>query len=183
MKPLNTGYASKCCDLLLPLFGKTFVNKRLPSTTALKYAIIQKIFRINSHVPWPTHPSSFIKGTENISPSDSCPGYSPFCYIDGRNGIEISTNVWIGPGVKIISMNHDTSDYFKYLKEEPIKIEKNCWIAANAILLPGVTLAEHTIVAAGSVVVKPSNLNNVVLAGIPAKPVKRLSEYISGGER
>lgn len=177
MKLTGNGYASTCCKLILPIFGKGFTSDRLPNTTLLKYAIMQKLLRINCHVPWPIHPSSFVKGTEKILAGDNCPGYAPFCYIDGRNGIEIGSNVWIGPGVKLISMNHDTSDYETYIKEGPIKIGNNCWLAANSIILPGVSLAEHTIVAAGSVVNKSFHEMNTIIAGVPAKTVKKLPDY------
>lgn len=46
------------------------------------------------------------------------------CYLDGRNGIEIGENTWIGPKVSIISMNHDINNYQNYIKDKPIKIEK-----------------------------------------------------------
>jgi acetyltransferase-like isoleucine patch superfamily enzyme len=99
------------------------------------------------------------------------------CYLDGRNGIQIGENVWIGPKVSIISMNHDINDYSQYNEENPIIIGDNCWIATNAIILSGVELGEHVVVAAGSVVTKSFKMGNVLVGGIPARIIKRLNEY------
>ncbi|MDZ7795658.1 MAG: acyltransferase [Candidatus Marinimicrobia bacterium] len=76
------------------------------------------------------------------------------CYLDGRNGIIIEENVWIGPRVSIISMNHDENDFTKYAKSSPIIIKKNSWLATNCVITSGVELGEHTIVASSAVVTK-----------------------------
>lgn len=143
----------------------------------LHYIIFQKIFRINSNVPWPVHFTSVVKNPERIKKGIYNPGLSPRCYIDGRNGILIGDNTWIGPGVSIISMNHNLNNYKKYNKEKPIAIGNNCWLATNCIILPGITLGNHVIVAAGSVVTKSFIEDNILLAGIPAKIVKNLNNY------
>jgi acetyltransferase-like isoleucine patch superfamily enzyme len=54
-----------------------------------------------------------------------------------------------------------------------IHIHKNAWIGANATILPGVTIGENSIVAAGAVVNKDVP-DNVVVAGIPAKVIKSI---------
>jgi acetyltransferase-like isoleucine patch superfamily enzyme len=53
-------------------------------------------------------------------------------------------------------------------------IGKKCWIGMNAIILPGVQLGDNTIVGAGSVVTKPFPDGNILIAGNPAKIIKRL---------
>ena len=143
----------------------------------LTYFFIQKILRINSHVPWPVHPTSSIMCPENIVRGTRTPGLSKSCHIDGRNGIQIGENVWIGPRVSIISMNHDVNFYEKYLKGPPIVIGSNSWLATNAIILPGVKLGPHTIVAAGTVVTKSFPEGNQILGGVPAVVVKKLGDY------
>jgi acetyltransferase-like isoleucine patch superfamily enzyme len=52
-----------------------------------------------------------------------------------------------------------------------IHIKRNAWIGAGATILPGVTVGENAVVAAGAVVSK-NVANNTVVAGIPAKEVK-----------
>ena len=160
--------------------GAGFNTLELPVVLLIKAFFVQKIIGINRSIPWPVHWTSRIKSPELISPGSRFPGLSPGCYIDARNGIEIEENVWIGPGVKIISMNHDLHDYYKYTKAPPIILRKNCWIGAGAILLSGVELGEHTIVAAGAVVTKSFVEGNYVIGGNPAKPIKTIDCYSSG---
>ena len=139
---------------------------------------MQKIIGINRKVPWPVHHTSFIKGFENIiSKSTKNIGGAPGCYIDGRNGIEIDENVWVGPGVKIISQNHSLIKYTNYIKTKPIKIGKNSLLLANCIILSEVELAEHTVVAAGAVVTKSFLEKNLLIGGNPAKIIKIIDDY------
>ena len=137
----------------------------------------QKVFRKNAHVPWPVHPSSVIKSPDLIQRGSRAPGLGVNCYFDGRNGIHFGANVWIGPYVRIISMNHDVNDYRAYLSEVPIRIDKNSWIGAGATVLPSVHLGPHTVVGAGAVVLNSFPEGDQVLAGNPARIVKRLDPY------
>ena len=56
---------------------------------------------------------------------------------------------------------------------QPIVIKRNAWIGAAATILPGITIGENAIVAAGSVVTKDVPSNTIV-AGVPAKHVKNI---------
>lgn len=140
--------------------------------------LVQKVLGINRHVPWPVHWTSTVNPVDRITPGTRTPGLSKGCHIDGRNGINIGKNVWIGPHVKIISMNHDLNDYYKYTTASPINIGDNCWLGANTIILAEVEIGSHTVVAAGSVVTKSFPQKNQVLAGNPAKVIKQLPSYI-----
>lgn len=142
-----------------------------------RYWFIQKIMRINPHVPWPVHPTSRVIAPEKILRGTRTPGLATNCHIDGRNGIIIEENVWIGPRVSLISMNHELIDFNKFTKAKPIIIRKNCWIATNAIILAGVEIGEHTVIAAGAVVTKSFLEGNQILAGNPAKIIKKLEHY------
>lgn len=61
--------------------------------------------------------------------------------------------------------------------DEPkdVNFGKYCWIGMNAIILPGVTLGNCTIVGAGSVVTKSFIQGNCVIAGNPAKLIRNLN--------
>jgi acetyltransferase-like isoleucine patch superfamily enzyme len=142
-----------------------------------KFALRQKFFGENKKVPWPVHPTSQVKAHENIARGSKAPGSGMNCYLDGRNGIIIGDNVWIGPRVSIVSMNHEVTNYKKYIKEKPIKIGKNSWLATNCIILPGVEIGEHTVVAAGAIVTKSFPDGNQILAGNPAKILKKIPPY------
>lgn len=139
---------------------------------------MQKIIGINRQVPWPVHYTSFIKGFDKIKKkSAKNPGGAPGCYIDGRCGIIIEENVWVGPNVSIISQNHSLTKYTDYIDGKPIIIGKNSLLTTGCIILPEVELGEHTIVAAGTVVTKSFPGKNQVLAGNPAKVIKIVDDY------
>ncbi|MDP4269349.1 MAG: sugar O-acetyltransferase [Bacteroidota bacterium] len=89
-------------------------------------------------------------------------------------GITIEDEVLIGPKVSIITEGHpiDTKDR-KSLIVKPILIKRNAWIGAGATILPGVSIGENSVVAAGAVISKDVP-NNCVVAGVPAKVVKRI---------
>ena len=55
----------------------------------------------------------------------------------------------------------------------PVVIRKNAWIGANATILPGVTVGENAIVAAGAVVSKDMPANTIV-GGVPAKIIRHI---------
>lgn len=89
-------------------------------------------------------------------------------------GIYIEDNVLIGPRVNLITVNHPIdSKQRRGIIINPIYIEKNAWIGANSTILPGVTIGENAVVAAGSVVNKNVKANTVV-GGIPAKILKEI---------
>ncbi|MFD1140869.1 DapH/DapD/GlmU-related protein [Larkinella insperata] len=87
-------------------------------------------------------------------------------------GITIEDDVQIGPRVNITSENHplDPADR-QTLIPRPVVIKRNAWIGAGATILPGVTVGENAVVAAGAVVSRDVPPNTVV-AGIPAKVIK-----------
>lgn len=89
-------------------------------------------------------------------------------------GITIEDDVQIGPRVNLTSENHplDPTDR-QTLIPRPVVIKCNAWIGAGATILPGVTVGENSIVAAGAVVSRDVPPNTVA-AGIPAKVVKTL---------
>jgi acetyltransferase-like isoleucine patch superfamily enzyme len=162
----------------LKLFGgENFSTKLFNPFVLLKFFFWQKILRINSKIPWPVHFTSRIKEPSKIIRGTRNPGMAIGCYIDGRNGIVFGQYVWIGPRVSLISKNHNKNDYTKYISQKSIIIGNDCWIGANAIILPEVNLGNHVIVAAGAVVTKSFIQNNIVIGGNPAKIISQTDEY------
>ena len=137
----------------------------------------QKILRINGSIPWPVHFTSKILFTKNISLGNrSAPGMSPNCYIQARNGITIGSNLRLGPGVGLISSNHDENDYDRHVPTEPIIIGDNVWIGMNAVVLPGVIIGNNVMIGASSVVA--SNIpSDSIAVGNPCRVIKKKSEY------
>jgi|CZCB01.1.fsa_nt_gi maltose O-acetyltransferase len=90
----------------------------------------------------------------------------------------IGDRVAIAPRVTIVlSSDANWSNLTKIIK--PIKstviLENDCWIGAGAIILPGVTIGEMSIVGAGAVVTKNVSPYTVV-AGVPAKEIKKIEK-------
>ena len=139
--------------------------------------LVQKILGFNRKVAWPVHWTSKITRPDRIKRGSRFPGLSMGCHLDGRNGIEFGKNVWVGPRVTIVSMNHDKLDYYNYIEQQPVIIGKNSWLATNCIILPGVKLGEHTIVAAGSVVTKSFPESDQIIAGNPARIIRKIEKY------
>jgi acetyltransferase-like isoleucine patch superfamily enzyme len=140
------------------------------------YVIHQKILNINRcrHIPWPVHFTSEVSG--NIKAGKmTAPGGSSGCYIQGVNGISFGDNTWIGPGVKIISANHDFKNKKILTKGKPIIIGNNVWIGANAVILPEVTIGDNAIIGAGSIVTHDVE-KNCIVAGNPAKLIRKIDE-------
>ncbi|WP_333558948.1 DapH/DapD/GlmU-related protein [Enterococcus lactis] len=54
---------------------------------------------------------------------------------------------------------------------------EQCWIGMNSVLLPGIILGPKTIVGAGSIVTKSFKEGNCVIAGNPAKVIRKLSSH------
>jgi acetyltransferase-like isoleucine patch superfamily enzyme len=98
------------------------------------------------------------------------------CVFLDLGGITIEDNVLIAPKVSLLSEGHPTSIEDRHsLIPQPIHIKKNAWIGANATILPGVTIGENAIVAAGAVVSKDVPDNSIV-GGVPAKFIKSISK-------
>lgn len=105
-------------------------------------------------------------------------GMSANCYIGVRGEVRIKSNTIIGPNVSFHAENHIYSDLNKFIRNQPnsrlgIEVGVDCWIGSGSIILDGVKLGNRVVVAAGSVVTK-SFEDNVVLAGVPARIIKRV---------
>mgnify|MGYP003295211997 CR=1 FL=1 len=90
--------------------------------------------------------------------------------------IYIGDNTLIGPNVTIATALHPLDAEKRrlgYQSNKPVVIGKNCWICSGALILPGVTIGDNTVIGAGAVVTKdiPSN---VLAVGNPAKVIKNL---------
>jgi hypothetical protein len=134
----------------------------------------QRILRINGHVPWPVHFTSRVVHPERIRRGQgSTPGDMPGCYIQAINGIEIGDGCEFGPGVGLISANHDPDDLQCHQPAPPIRLGDYCWLGMNAIILPGVELGPHTVVGAGAVVTQSHPEGYCTLVGNPARPLPR----------
>lgn len=92
--------------------------------------------------------------------------------------VTIGNHVNLAQGITVSALNHNFADPTRRIDEQGVStrqvtIEDDVWIGANAVILPGVTIGRHSVVAAGSVVttdVPPGTL----VAGVPAKIKKNI---------
>ena len=92
--------------------------------------------------------------------------------------VTIGHHVNLAQGITVTALNHNFSDAGKRIDEQgittdPVVIEDDIWIGANAVILPGVKIGNHSVVAAGAVVTKDVPPHSLV-AGVPAKVIKQL---------
>lgn len=98
------------------------------------------------------------------------------CRFQDQGGIVIGDGALIGHNVVLATINHalapseNRRNYYA-----PVKIGNNVWIGSNATVLPGVTIGEWSVVAAGAVVSKDVPPYTVV-GGVPAKALKKIDK-------
>ena len=92
--------------------------------------------------------------------------------------IEIGNNVTIAPRVHILCHDASTKYYLDYTKIGRVTIGDNVFIGAETVVMPGVTIGSNVIIGANSTVIHDVPENSVV-AGVPAKVIYTLEEYLS----
>ncbi|MBN2715975.1 MAG: acyltransferase [Deltaproteobacteria bacterium] len=103
--------------------------------------------------------------------------------IYARKGIQIGDNTIIGANCKIVDNDFhavcpehriDRESQKNNIECREVRIGKNCFIGANSIILKGAIIADNSVVGAGSVVTKQFTEPRIMLAGNPARMIKRL---------
>lgn len=98
------------------------------------------------------------------------------CFFDNGANVEIGENCSIAMFVQFITSTHESGDSSKRAGQainKPIKIGNGTWIGARSTILPGVSIGEGCIIAAGSLVTKDCVANGLY-AGVPARRIKDL---------
>jgi len=91
--------------------------------------------------------------------------------------VTIGSHVNLAQGITVTALNHNFSEPGLRIDEQgiitsPVVIADDVWIGANAVILPGVSIGRHAVVAAGAVVTKDVPAGTLV-AGVPARIIKR----------
>ena len=151
----------------------------------------QTLFRLNHTMPFTEEYNALLKDLFGDNLGDGCfiqPGLTGVCFdcvklgcnvvimnnclMMSRGGITIDDGAMIAANVQLISNNHDLHDR-QLLICKPVRIGKNAWFGAGATILPGVTVGENAVVAAGAIVTKDVAPNTIV-GGNPAKFIKNV---------
>lgn len=94
--------------------------------------------------------------------------------------VSIGSHVNLAQGITVTALNHNFTNQNKRIDEQGITTKQvtigdDVWIGANAVILPGVTIGRHVVVAAGAVVTKDVP-DNCIVGGVPAKVIKELRD-------
>lgn len=96
------------------------------------------------------------------------------CNFQDQGGIHIGDGSLIGHKVVLATLNHGFAPEDRgTLYPSPIVIGRNVWVGASATILPGVTIGDNAIIAAGAVVTKDV-AENTIIGGVPARVIKSL---------
>ena len=147
----------------------------------LDYRMCKK-FKVNQDAGFPVSPMIRVVAPRNITfhPDDLNNFQGTGNYYQALGGIEIGRGTYIAPNVGLISQNHDVNDPSERAPGKKICIGKNCWIGMNSVILPGVTLGDHVVVGAGSVVTRSFPQGYCVIAGNPAKKLRDITKESFG---
>lgn len=94
------------------------------------------------------------------------------CHFQDHGGVTLGDGCQIGHNVVFATLNHDVNPAMRsYTYPAPIVLGRKVWVGSNATILPGVTIGDNSIVAAGAVVTKDVPANTIV-GGVPARRIK-----------
>ena len=97
------------------------------------------------------------------------------CHFQDQGGVYIGDGALIGSYVVMATINHGLDPAHRSDNHpSPIRIGKNVWVGSHATILPGVTVGDNAVVAAGAVVTKDVPPNTVV-GGVPARMLKTIA--------
>lgn len=98
--------------------------------------------------------------------------------------VYIGNNVMIGPNTLITTVGHPLSPKGRrqyHAFAQPVRIGNDVWIGGNVTILPGVTIGNNVVVAAGAVVTKDVP-DNTLVGGVPARKIKETEDDIPSND-
>ena len=163
---LERGRAKDICHQ----FNQTSPNDRKASRSLIKDLLGQ------SANPW-IEPSFYCDYGYNIRTGKNFYANHGLVILDAAP-VTFGDDVMLGPGVLISTASHPL-DSIKRQKgietARPITIGNNVWVAMGAKILDGVTIGDNAVIAAGAVVNKNVQANTLV-AGVPAKVIREITQ-------
>lgn len=162
----------KCLDLLYEF------NSTRPTQSEKRQQLLKKMFAEigdNCYIEPPFHANW--GGKHCHFGKNVYANFNLTCVDDTH--IYVGDYTMIGPNVTIATAGHPILPQLRekaYQYNASIHIGKNCWIGAGAILLPGITIGDNTVVGAGSVVTKDLPCN-VVAVGNPCRILREINDH------
>ena len=101
-------------------------------------------------------------------------------FIDELDGaIRVGARVSIAPGVCLVAASDPNDSRLRELydceRRKPVVLDDDCWLGANAVVLPGVRVGQRAVVGSGAVVTRDVP-DDTVVVGVPAKPIGKVWE-------
>ena len=96
------------------------------------------------------------------------------CFFEGSGEIEIGENCMLGPQVMILTSSHELGpggEIARFPTQHRVEIRDGSWLGARATIMPGVTVGEGAVVAAGALVSKDCDPGGVY-GGVPARRIR-----------
>ena len=90
-----------------------------------------------------------------------------------NHSIIIGDDCRIGDLVAIFDSDHHSLEPSRPIRMAPVRLGNNVWVGRSATILPGVTIGDHAVIAAGSVVTGDVPARTL-MAGVPARPIRTL---------
>ena len=148
-------------------------NHLMPDETEKRSACINEIFGKETDT-WIEPPFYFCYGT-HITVGDGTYINMNCNFIDDGI-IQIGKNVLFGPAVTIATVGHPVNPELReYMYADPVVIGDNCWLGANVVVCPGVTIGRNSVIGAGSVVIHDIP-ENTVAVGNPCRVIRKIGE-------
>jgi len=151
------------------------LNATLETQEDLRRSLLQRLLGSGGERVW-IQPPFFCDYGSNIHCGNGV--YMNFnCVILDVCRVDIGEFTLFGPAVQVYTASHPLSASERRKKElaKPIRIGSDCWIGGGAIILPGVTIGDKTVIGAGSVVTR-SVPPGVLAVGNPCRVVRQIGE-------
>lgn len=178
-----------------------FVKKRQPLCSDEIFALMDRMsdearrvtFRLNSSYHTPEEVRALLSELFGKSVPETLRVFPPFysdfgknitvgenvfinacCHFQDHGGVTIGDGCQIGHNVVFATLNHSLEPQMrKFTVPAPIVLGRNVWVGSNSTILPGVTIGDNAVVAAGAVVTKDVAPDTVV-GGVPARLIRHI---------